>query len=286
MNVGVLSTVALAVVLNAFVQTMAIGAYAARYAGVRSGRVATSISHFNLFGTASRLASLFLVPALGAIADRAARTALDAHVILVAPDVITRVTWQYRAIVFGGTVGTAIGTILLPTFVYLFVRGIGSFERSGSVIRAALRVLDPKVMVGVFRSARMPTLADFRGITFVNVPRKLLIANVLVSSVYSVGVAAAYLASDLNLDARTTSTGLSGLINGFATIAFTLIVDPTSAFITDQAVKGDRPFADVRNLVIGLALTAILGSLLSQILLSPAAAVIAFAAHYFAGVHR
>jgi hypothetical protein len=286
MNAGVLSTVALAVVLNAFVQTMAIGAYAARYAGVRSGRVATSISLFNLFGTASRLASLFLVPALGAIADRAARSALDAHVIVVAGPVVDTVTWQFRAIVFGGTIGTTIGTVLLPTFVYLFVRGIGSFERSGSVIRAALRVFDPRVMVAIVRSLRAPTVADLRAISFANVPRKLLIANVIVSAVYSVGVAAAYLASDLNLDARTTSTGLSGLINGFATIAFTLIVDPTSAFITDQAAKGDRPMVDVRNLVLGLALTAILGSLLSQLLLVPSAHIIAFAAHYFAGVRH
>ncbi len=280
------SAVALAIVLNAFVQTMAIGAYAARYAGVRSGRVATSISLFNLFGTASRLASLFLVPALGAIADHAARVALDAHIVEVPPDVVDRVTWQFRAIVFGGTIGTTLGTLLLPTFVYLFIRGIGSFERSGSVIRAALRVFDPKVFVAILRSVRAPKRVDLRQVSFANVPRKLLIANVVVNAVYSVGVAAAYLASDLNLDARTTSTGLSGLINGFATIAFTLIVDPTSAFITDQAAKGDRPMVDVRNLVIGLAFTAILGSLLSQLILAPSAAVIAFFAHYFAGVHR
>ena len=56
-------------------------------------------------------------------------------------------------------------------------------------------------------------------------------------------------------------------------------VDPTSAFITDQAVKGERSLAEVRSMVFYLALTAILGTLLSQLILYPSAVVIAFVAH-------
>jgi hypothetical protein len=48
--------------------------------------------------------------------------------------------------------------------------------------------------------------------------------------------------------------------------------------MVDQAVKGERPIADVKSMVFYLALTAVIGSLLSQLILFPAAAFIAEAA--------
>ncbi|HMD02853.1 MAG TPA: DUF2837 family protein, partial [Candidatus Baltobacteraceae bacterium] len=61
----------LAMVLNGFLQAVQVGAYAARVAGVMSGRVGTSISLFNLFVTASRFANMFYAPMLGTLSDRA-----------------------------------------------------------------------------------------------------------------------------------------------------------------------------------------------------------------------
>ena len=61
--------VLLAAGLTTITQSMQIGAYSARYAGVLTGRIATAISLFSLLVVASRLASLFMVPALGALAD-------------------------------------------------------------------------------------------------------------------------------------------------------------------------------------------------------------------------
>jgi hypothetical protein len=80
-----------------------------------------------------------------------------------------------------------------------------------------------------------------------------------------------------------TAVGLSGIINGVGTIAFTLFVDPTSSMITDQAIHGKRTIQEVRSMVFYLSLTAIIGSLLSQAVLYPAAVIIEvvsrFAAH-------
>ena len=273
----------LAMVLNGVVQAIQIGAYAARLAGVQSGRIATSISLFNLFVTASRLAALFLTPALGALADGAADSAVGGA---VPGFLLTRFEWQIRAIVFAGTIGTAIGAMLLPTFIMLFMRGIASFERRGSVLRALTRLLSPRVMWEVVGSIRPPRPSTFGRFSLDHVPGKLLIFNTLVTSIYAIGVVAAYLASVLNLQARTTAVGLSGLINGVATISFTLVVDPTSAYITDQAAKGERPLHEVKSMVFFLALTAILGTLLSQLILAPAAHIIAFGAHLFYQPHH
>ena len=68
-------------------------------------------------------------------------------------------------------------------------------------------------------------------------------------------------------------------MNGVATIAFTLIVDPTSALIVDKAVKGERTLHDVKTMVAYLGLTAVLGTLASQAILWPAAVFIGGAAH-------
>ncbi len=275
----------IAMALTIVVQAVQIGAYAARLAGVMSGRIATSISLFNLFVTASRLASLIVVPALGALVDAAAHTAMDAHQAHVAAPVLHRIDIQLRLIVLAGTLGTTLGALLLPTFMLLFMRGIRSFERSGSVLRALLRLGDWHVLGAIAGSIRRPTPGIHRRFTLDHVPRKLLVSNVIVTAIYSIGVVAAYYASDLNLVARTTATGLSGLINGIATITFTLIVDPTSAYITDQAARGERTLEEVKALVFFLALTAIVGTLLSQLLLYPAAVVIAAASSVFYHPH-
>ena len=58
--------------------------------------------------------------------------------------------------------------------------------------------------------------------------------------VYAIGVQSSYLASVLDVNVARTAIGLSGIINGIGTIAFTLFVDPTSSIITDQAIHGKR----------------------------------------------
>lgn len=264
-----------AVALNVFVTALQIGAYAGRIAGVRTGRIGTSISLFNFFMLASRLANLVVVPALGSLADSAA------HAAECTGKVPAHFEWQMRAIIGGGMLGAALGTLLLPTFIMLFMRGVYSFERSGSMPHAALRLLDPRVMLDVVRSVRLPPLGELRSFSPRGLPVKLLIGNVVVTGVYAVGVVAAFYASVIDLDARTTATGLSGLVNGIGTVAFSFFVDPTTAYITDQAVKGERSPNDVKRMVFWLAVTAVLGWVLSQLILVPGALLIAAGAHVF-----
>jgi hypothetical protein len=285
--------------LNLAVQAIQIGAYAARLAGVQSGRIATSISLFNLFVTASRLMNLLYAPMLGILSDRvgnvvAGSLAGDALAKYTLGDVVSggapaaraaaavataHFEWQIRLIVLAGTVGTALGAALLPTFILLFMRGIRSFERLGSVPAALLRLTDPRVLAEVVRTVRFPPPRTLRRFPLGAVPGRLLVFNVVVTAIYAIGVVAASYASILDPAFARTSLLLSGLINGIATVSFTLIVDPTSSYITDQAVRGERTLDDVKAMVFWLSVTAIAGTLLSQLILDPAAYVIARAAH-------
>ncbi len=272
-------SLAIAVTLNVAVTALQIGAYAGRIAGVRTGRIGTSISLFNFFTLASRLATLVVTPALGSLADGAA------HIATCTGAIPALFPLQLRAIVAAGMVGSVVGTLLLPTFIFLFMRGVHAFERRRSMLGAVSRLADPRVVYDVLRTVTVPPLGSLRSFSPRALPLQLLIGNVVVTAVYAIGVVAAFYASVIDLDARTTATGLSGLVNGIGTIAFSFFVDPTTAYITDQAVKGERPIADVRAMVFWLAVTAIAGWTLSQIILIPGAYLIAAGAHVFHRPH-
>ncbi|MGB8267258.1 MAG: DUF2837 family protein [Candidatus Velthaea sp.] len=271
----------IAIVLTVVTQAIQIGAYAARLAGVITGRIATAISLFSLFVTASRLAALFITPALGGLADRTAARAHELHLDVVPASLVHLFDIQMRLIVASGTIGIVLGALLMPVFLMLFVRGIRSFERSGSIPHALFRLFDPRVQIDLIRSLRLPPAGRVLAFAEGAVPRRLLVANTAVWAVYAVGVVAAYYASVLDLDARGSAIGLSGLVNGIGTVLFSLFVDPTSALIVDQSVRGERPQGDVRAMIFWLIVTAFIGTVLAQLILNPAAHYIAAFAHLF-----
>jgi hypothetical protein len=268
-----------AMIITFVVQGVTIGAYAARLAGVQTKRIATSISLFNLFVTTGRLANLFMAFFVGPLADQAGNA-------VVAADAWHRVfELQLRLIVLAGTAGMIVFALFLPMFTYLFRRGVHSFEARGSVPHSLIRLLSPAVIADVLRSERIPSIGALWAFDWRALPKRLLIFNTVVMCVYAIGVQSSYLASVLDSTVARTAIGLSGVINGIGTIAFTLFVDPTSSMITDQAIHGKRTIEEVRSMVFYLSLTAIVGSLLSQAILYPAAVIIKVVALFAMHVH-
>lgn len=263
------------------VQGVQIGAYAARLAGVQTKRIATSISLFNLLMTTGRLANMFVVFFVGPLSDQTGNAVRD---LQTQPGLAA--LWQHnfslqlRLIVLAGTIGMICFALLLPMFTYLFRRGVRSFESRGSVPHSLARLASPTVLLDVLRAQRLPSLAELRSYSWRSVPMRLLVFNTLVMCVYAIGVQASYLASVLDVNVARTASNLSGVINGIGTIAFTLFVDPTSAMITDQAIHGKRPIEEVRAMVFYLSLTAVLGTLLSQVVFYPAAVIIEVVARF------
>ncbi|MDQ6826820.1 MAG: lipid II flippase Amj family protein, partial [Candidatus Eremiobacteraeota bacterium] len=128
---------------------------------------------------------------------------------------------------------------------------------------------------------RIPRMDDLRTFSWRDLPARMLVFNVVVTCVYAIGVVASNYASVLDVNSARTALQLSGIINGIGTIAFTLFVDPTSSIITDQAAKGERPLGVVKAMVFYLSLTAIIGTIISQLILWPSAFLIAAVAHFF-----
>lgn len=275
-----------AMVITFVTQGVTIGAYAARLAGVQTKRIATSISLYNLFMTVGRLATLLSVFFIAPLSDAAgsAATQLQGNPLDLA--VWQHVfEWQLRLIVLAGTIGMLVFAVLLPMFTYLFRRGVRSFEQRGSVPHAVAQLLKPRNVLDVLRAEHLPTWSELRSFDWRSVPARLLISNILVTCVYSIGVQAAFLASVFDPNVARTATSLSGVINGVGTILFTLFVDPTSSMITDQAAHGTRSVQEVRTMVFYLSVTAIVGSLLSQVIFVQAALVIEYVARFANVVH-
>lgn len=257
--------------LNCAVQALAIAAYAARLAGARSGRVATAISLFNIFATSSRFAQMLYTPMLGALSDRAAAVSLGVYQM------------QLRGIIIAGTVGAVLGTLAIPTFVMFYLRAIRSLERNGSIPKAALAMFRPATIAAVVGEVKFGVATRWRELSFKYVPKDILVLNVMVTAVYGVGIVAAAYASVLQPQAARTALLSSGLVNGFATIAYNIIVDPASALLTDRAVRGERTIDDVKALVTGLSITSVLGLIASQLILLPAASIIEAGAKVISG---
>jgi len=98
--------------------------------------------------------------------------------------------------------------------------------------------------------------------------------NIVITAVYTVGVSSTMYASALAPELARTATTLSGVINGVGTLLLVVLVDPLSALITDQALRGNRPVAQVSYIVIWQVAARFAGTLLAQALLLPAALLV------------
>lgn len=263
----------LAMVLNCLLQALTVAAYASRLAGARSGRVATAISLFNIFATSSRFAQMLYTPMLGTLSDRAATAAIGVF------------QFQLRSIVFAGTAGVVLGALLLPTFVMLYLRAIRSLEYRGSVPKVLVRLFLPSSLGRLRSDIKFKVATPIRHLSFAHVPKDVLVLNTAVTAVYGIGIVAAAYASVLDPQNARTAVLSSGLVNGLATIAYNVVVDPASAMLTDKTVRGEHSVDDVKALVVGLAVTAVAGFLLSQLLLIPGALVIEWVAKLLSGQH-
>jgi hypothetical protein len=232
-----------------------------RLTGVRTKQLALSLSFVNASLLISRMSNMLQAPLLGGMVD-AAIFHNDVNVLWL----------NFRFVIFAAFIGNLIGALMVPFAVTLFTKGIAQFDRIGHVPGLILFALKPSSLVKIVKSFRLPTAATFRGISLKGIPTLFLWLNLFMVSIYAIGVLCSLMAGALVPSFRTTATQLSGIVNGMATILFTLMVDPIAAHITDQAARGQRKEADVRTVVFYIVLGRVVGTLiLSQLFFAPGA---------------
>ena len=77
---------------------------------------------------------------------------------------------------------------------------------------------------------------------------------------------------------RVTSSTLSSIINGGATIMMAVFIDPHLSGMTDDVVEGRLSEAEFRGAIVWLVGSRLAGTLLAQLLFVPSAQLIVFVA--------
>jgi hypothetical protein len=235
--------------------------YAVRFSGVSTKRVATAFSLFQI------------IPLLSSVVEQTINTGLE-HTAEY-QDLLLQLNYEIRLVIIFATAGTVAGVLFTPVFVFIFTRIIFLFEEAGSIPRLFLMLSSPRwLLVLISKKPGWPIRRKVFYIYKRNIPLTFLVANVIIIGIWTTGVLSALYAGALIPNYRSTASLLSGVVNGMATILSAVIVDPTAAMITDQALRGERDQNDVKQMVYYLCLTRILGTLLAQALFLPAAYLI------------
>lgn len=246
------------VAISAIVTLMSSTTYASRVSAVITRRVATAIAIYNFFFLVTRLAGQVYSPAVGSIVD-----------ITLQQSNSSVLEGRLRLIILGSTLGAAVGLLLLPTFVEIYRKAILGMEKFGSLPRLLLASILPSFWRHWWSCLRPPSLLGIRFEQVAQIPRNFLIYNVLVISIHTIGIMSAVYASALHPHISRTTTLLSSVVNGVASILLGLVVDPVAALLTDNAVSGKRPENHIKVMAVFLMMGMLLGTLLSQVIFRP-----------------
>lgn len=243
--------------------------YAVRLAGVRTGKYAAALSLTGIIVLVSRTANMVQAPLLGSLIDKAktiGSSSLETH---------------FRFILMAASFGTAIAMLLLPTFVALSSAAVVRLEASGSV-PLMLRSVSVQHVKRIKRHFKLPRRQMLHALRIGGVPKRLLLLNALGTAIYTVGVLSTLYAAALIPGNQMTAGMSSGLINGFATIIMTVLVDPQVALLTDKVMAGISTKSSLDKMFGLLLISRLCGTLLAQLLLLPGAYWIAWFSSWYA----
>ncbi|MBW7453720.1 lipid II flippase Amj family protein [Paenibacillus sepulcri] len=233
--------------------------YSLRLAGVRLGKLAVALSLSGIILLVSRTANMLQGPLTGKIIDYS-RNHPEFNLVE-----------HFRLVIGASTLGTLAAILLFPSAVFLSSRVIAHLEVAGSIplmVRSSASIQKLKHARAHLRYPRLEMLSRLR---IGGIPKRLVAMNVLVTAIYTIGVLAALLASTLTAENSTAASQASGLINGFATILLTILIDPQIGLVTDKVLRGEKEIKALNKMFGLLMLSRLTGTLLAQLLLVPAA---------------
>ena len=243
-------------------------AYAIRIAGSRTGRIALSLSLFNILILVSRTSNSFQAPLLAKRVEQRLGAASP-----------MAGTSDFRWLLVSATLATLVGALLIPTFQRLSSVSVDAIGRRRSMWTLASSALSPVTLAHLRESVVLPSWKNVAGVhRGPHIPWGVAILNTAAVAVWTVGVFSALYAGYLRPELRVTSSQLSSVVNGVATIVMFGFVDPYLSFLTDDVAGGRLDEAYFRRSIVWLTGGRLAGTVLAQLLLVPAAAWIAFVA--------
>ena len=240
-------------------------AYSVRIAGIRTRRIAVSLALFSILMLLSRTSNSFLGPFLA----KRVETGIDQHVAA------STLLVDFRWLLFSASLATIIGAILIPTFQRAFCRAVEHFQVHRSVPKLLLHAVFKGGFSYIKNSASLPKPANVTGLRQQSgVSISMTAMNVIATALWTVGVFAALYAGVLDPSVRVTSSTLSSIINGGATLMMAVFIDPHMSGMTDDVIEGKIEESQFRRAGVWLVGSRVAGTLIAQFLLVPSAVVI------------
>ncbi len=239
-------------------------AYSVRIAGTRTGRIAVSFALFNILVLVSRTSNSFQAPLL---AKR-----IEENLLL---GTLSGASADFRWLLAAAALATLTGAVLIPTFQRVFSRAVTSFSVRRSVPHLLLHAFSKAGLSHLRDSLRVPARENLVQLReWSGVPFRIVAFNTIAVALWTVGVFSALYAGYLNPELRVTSSTLSAVVNGIATILLFIVIDPYLSVVTDDVVEGKTSEGMLRRTVVWMVGSRLAGTVLAQALLVPAAVVI------------
>ncbi len=251
--------------LTFIIQLIGTLAYAVRIAGVRTRRIAMSFALFNVLVLVSRTSNSFQGPFLAKRIELSLRTGA-----------VTGLLADFRWLLASATVATIVGAMLVPTFQRIFSRAVLHFQAHRSVPKLLLHGFAKGGLSYIRDAVTLPSTTHLKDLrTRPELSASVIGLNVGAGALATVAVFASLYAGALNPEYRVTASMLSSVINGLATILLFVFIDPHLSVMTDDVMEGRVSEAAFRRAVVWLASARVGGTILAQVILVPAAALIA-----------
>ncbi|WP_409026399.1 DUF2837 family protein [Janthinobacterium sp. SUN098] len=212
-------------------------AYSVRIAGIRTRRIAVSLALFSILMLLSRTSNSFLGPFMA----KRVETGIDQHVAA------STLLLDFRWLLFSASLATIIGAILIPTFQRAFCRAVEHFQVHRSVPKLLLHAVFKGGLSYLKTSASLPKPANVTGL---RQKSGVSVSIVIATALWTVGVFAALYAGVLDPSVRVTSSTLSSIINGGATIMMAVFNDPHMSGMTDDVIEGKIEESQFRRAVV------------------------------------
>lgn len=255
-------------VLTFIIYLISTLSYSVRIVGVKTGRIAISFAAFNIFALISRTANTLQAPLLAKTIEESIQEGNTEHLLYI-----------FRWILFSTTLAAIAGALLMPTFIKIFEKIVSSFSVYRSIPKILIHGFSKSGIEQFKSSLTKPKSDNIRHLgNFKKIPKKIILLNVIAFSISTVGVLASLYAGCLSPKYRITCSTLSSVINGSATILMFVFIDPYISMLTDDVIRGECDELQFKRCIIFIVAGLILGTILAQFILVPAAKIIAFIA--------
>jgi hypothetical protein len=183
---------------------------------------------------------------------------------------------DFRWLLASASLATIAGAFLIPTFQRVFCRAVLHFQVHRSIPKLILHGFFKGGLSYVKDVASVPAARNMTDIRAGHgVSWQITLLNVGASALWTVGVFASLYAGVLDPSVRVTSSTLSSIINGGATIMMAVFIDPHMSGMTDDVVEGKVSEGQFRKAIVWLIGSRLAGTIAAQALLVPAALLIA-----------